>query len=127
MKLILIALLISTSYFSANGQVAAKEQKRYNREKTVVDSSFIKLVTGLNQLLKNRVKTDFPKFSSVTYSDYVIIDETEKVSIDSLSKYKLKDFKSIMISFDEPIELYGGKSEQGVIILKRRNQTDPRK
>ena len=53
-------------------------------------------------------------------TDYVIIDEFEKVSIDSLAKYRLKDFKTITVSFDEPIAVYGGKAEQGVIILKRR-------
>ncbi|WP_316847123.1 hypothetical protein [Pedobacter psychrodurus] len=121
MKLILITLLTGTFYFSAHGQTAGKEHKSYRREKSVVDSSFIKLVSGLNQLIKDRVKADFPKFSSVAYSDYVMIDQTEKVSMDSLYKYKLKDFKSITVSFGESPALYGGKSDYGVIILKRKD------
>lgn len=120
MKLTLIALLTSTLYFTAQAQTDAKIKKNYVHEKSSIDSSFIKLVTGINQLIKNRVSTDFPKFSAVNYSDYVMIDQNEKVSIDSLFKYKLKDFKSITISFDESNALFGGKSEQGVIILKRR-------
>ena len=120
MKLILVALLSSALYFTAQAQTETKKQKLYNRKTNPIDSSFIKLVTGLNHLLKNRVKADFPKFSSATYSDYVMIDKVEKVSIDSLYKYKLKDFKSITVSFEESAALYGGKSEQGVIILKRK-------
>lgn len=113
-------MLTSALYANAQAQTAAKTNIPNNQNQISIDSSFVKLVMGLNQLLKNRVSSDFPKFSSVAYADYVIIDEFEKVNIDSLSNYKLKDFKSITISFDESIAVYGGKAEQGVIILKRR-------
>jgi hypothetical protein len=120
MKLILIVMLTCTLYANAQAQSDPKTESRQQQGKRPVDSSFVRLVRGLNQLLKNRVSSDFPKFSSASYADYVIIDEFEKVSIDSLAKYRLKDFKSITVSFDEPVAVYGGKAEQGVIILKRR-------
>lgn len=120
MKLTLPFLLASTLYFTAEAQTGATIQESHCKGKSAVDSSFIKLITGINQLLRERVGRDFPKFSAVNYSNYVMIDQNEKVSIDSLSKYKLKDFKSITISFDESHALYGGKAEQGVIMLKRR-------
>ncbi|TDQ11183.1 hypothetical protein [Pedobacter metabolipauper] len=86
----------------------------------VADSTLLKMVKGINEVIRARVKAAFPPDVIASYQDYAVIDQEGRIPIDSLLKYNIKDFKNITVSFGEPVSLYSIKSLYGVIMLYRK-------
>ena len=113
----LLALTLSSYCFS---QQIANYKKEINRSE---DSTLVRMVKGINDLIRERARLTAPPHVSAIWYDYVTIVGEATVPIDSLyGRYHIKDFKNITISFDEPPAIDGIKAHLGVIKLYRKDK-----
>jgi hypothetical protein len=88
------------------------------------DSTLIKFVMGIQHVIEKRA-ADEGYGNIPIWSKYVMIRGTKGgVLIDSLNRYKVSDFKSVTIKFDEPYAIYGAQSPYGIIFLEPKEKAD---
>jgi len=124
----LFAVTLSTCAFSQGFPQARLDAYRKSE-----DSTLVKMVKGIDQLIKNRaVLSGSRRNVEMFWRSKVTVLNGDKVEayfpIDSLQgRYHIQDLKNITITFDENRSFYGARASDGVIILHKKNDKDKEK
>lgn len=104
-------------------------QARQDAYRKAEDSTLVKMVKGIDQLIKYRAKrAEGRRFLESLWHSNVTVMNGDKVEavmpIDSLqNRYHISDIKNITIAFDEKSAFYGVRSGLGVLKIYKKDSS----